>query len=267
MVLPILREFAAALITAISVRKEMFHKPTMRSQATTSNAGIACPTEKNAGFVGKIQNEFTCLQIDASEHSDGLLQRISELNSAKSTNPEIDDVSIVIGREHPHRFQNMSPAFLERFRFKCHDLNTASLRLLFGPDTDVPSIRSMLAAPSSPRTSGSLTLYRKDGEEVRCRIRVLPNDDNSTSTLIFDIEGGSCSSFSLPSEEPCASVGSSSSHGVWAPPAADSRLCSLLSEEPTTDPLVAIHIRAVRCAAAAAAAARPKRHAAGAQGE
>ena len=218
-----------------------------------------------------IQNEFDCLQIEESEHSESLLQTISTLNSAANhvafTTSKNDDVSIVIGREHPHRFQNMSPAFLERFRFKCHDLNTASLRLLFGPDTDVPSIRSMLAAPSSPRTSGSLTLYRKDGEEVRCRIRVLPNDDNSTSTLIFDIEGGSCSSFSLPSEEPCASVGSSSSHGVWAPPAADSRLCSLLSEEPTTDPLVAIHIRAVRCAAAAAAAARPKRRAAGAQGE
>ena len=265
MVLPILREFAAALITAISVRKEMFHKPTMRSQATTSNAGIACPTEKNAGFVGKIQNEFTCLQIDASEHSDGLLQRISELNSAKSTNPEIDDVSIVIGREHPHRFQNMSNAFLERFRFKCHDLTTSSLRLLFGPDTDVLAIRSMIAASSSPRASGLLTLYRKDGEEVRCRIRVLPNED-STCTLKFDIEGGSCSS---SFQEPCASLaaGTTSSHGVWAPPAADSQMCSLLSEEPTTDPLVAIHIRAVRCAAAAAAAARPKRRAAGAQGE
>ena len=159
----------------------------------------------------------------------------------------------------------MSNAFLERFRFKCHDLTTSSLRLLFGPDTDVLAIRSMIAASSSPRASGLLTLYRKDGEEVRCRIRVLPNED-STCTLKFDIEGGSCSS---SFQEPCASLaaGTTSSHGVWAPPAADSQMCSLLSEEPTTDPLVAIHIRAVRCAAAAAAAARPKRHAAGAQGE
>ena len=206
----------------------------------------------------RIQNEFTCLQVDASERSDSLLQR-KILISAESTNTKTGELSVLIGREHPHRFRNMSPAFLERFRFKCNDLTTASLRVLFGPDTDVPTICSMLAAPSSPRTSGPLILYRKDGEEVRCRIRVLPNDDNSTCTLDFDIECEGSSSF----QEPCASL--SAAGGEVAPPAADSQMCSLLSEEPAMDPLVAIHIRAVRCAAMEAAA-RPQ-HDEGAQGE
>ena len=200
--------------------------------------------------VEEVQHNFHSLQIDLSSSEPGETLP-AELTSGLSTrqSSKDDELSIVIGREPPHRFRSMSPAFLQLFRFKSQDLSSASLRILFGPDTDATSIRSAIANP--PLSCSRVVLYRKDGEEIHCSMRASHGTDEEACTLFFEMEN-SCSASPQPStpklcdvrpiENGCSRVGCSAAEAQTP--------CSLLSEDAMLDYCVAI--RALRNAAAAA---------------
>ena len=206
----------------------------------------------------EVQHDFNSLQIDlsSSDHTISIPVALDQLTCGedKRQNSKSDEVSVCISLDPPYRFRSTSPAFLEKFRFKSQDINSSSLRLLFGPDTDVQAIRSIITNHLTPCVK--VILYRKDGEEIRCSVRSVPSCaiQEDTCTLAFDIEGGCCTS-----PEPLIPSFNSMRPGDIArprPERVDSfeapSTCTLLSRDLSMDDSVAIHVRAVRNAAAAA---------------
>jgi hypothetical protein len=131
--------------------------------------------------------------------------------------------------------------------------------MLFGPETDVAGLRALIEGSSHCSTSHiPLVLYRKDGEEVRCTVRILPKDEDhyGDCTLTFESDTYCCSN--LPTQPvldvtpPSCSAASTSADFLAS---CEGVICTLLSQQPVLSSDVAIHVRAVRGAAAAAAAA------------
>jgi hypothetical protein len=217
-----------------------------------------------------LQDVFDCLQINLTAPSTDLSpESIGHLNTSilPKSSPNNDNLSIVIARESPYRFRAMSPEFLQMFRFQSQELAASSLRLLFGPETDVAGLRALVEGSACCcQTQIPLVLYRKDGDEVHCTVRLLPKDagnqQHDDCSLAFELDTGCSSSrpISPVHAEPLASGAASPRADFTA--ATDGAICTLLSQQAVVGSDVEIHIRAVRSAAAAAAtAARHERHA------
>ena len=178
----------------------------------------------------------------------------TELNTCKKPSTqsfENADVNVLIAREPPHRFCMMSPLFLQLFRFKSQDLSSSSLRLIYGPKTDVQAVRNLIARPAACASAVPIIFYRKDGEEVPCFVRVLSSAlaHDDACTLAFEADAGCCASPRTQSAAPHVvgrqdtdSRGDAKSGGEHLP------TCSLLSPGGGIDRATRIHVRAVRAA-------------------
>jgi hypothetical protein len=213
------------------------------------------------------QHEFKNLQVDLTydDTADSLSELIGALRCSKS-----NETMIVVEREFPYRIRSASSQFSQVFQFKEKEFASSSLRLLFGPETNVPAIRSVIGGridcASQPQLP--LTLYRKDGDEVSCSMRVVSaSSDNNTVSLALDLDS-SCQA--PPPASPCA-TGFATRIGECEPIALETRMyaageieaptSSLLSEDAGLAKVVAIHVLAIRRAAAASAAGRRARRA------
>ena len=216
-----------------------------------------------------LQAEFDCLQLDLTAPSGDLSsESIHDLNTAilPKSSSENDNLNIVVACESPYRFRAISPEFLQLFRFQNQELVASSLRMLFGPETDVAGLRALIEGRCSTAQI-PLVLYRKDGDEVRCTVRVPTKgarNEHGECALAFEVDAGGCSSLTTTPPVLHATYPSCSPalpHADYSA-AADGQICTLLSHQAVFGSDVEIHIRAVRSAAAAAAtAARHERHA------
>ena len=173
------------------------------------------------------------------------------LSTLTTRSTEEADVNVLIAREPPHRFCMMSPLFLQLFRFKSQDLSSSSLRLIYGPKTDVQAVRNLIARPAACASAVPIIFYRKDGEEVPCFVRVLSSAlaHDDACTLAFEADAGCCASPRTQSAAPHVvgrqdtdSRGDAKSGGEHLP------TCSLLSPGDGIDRAVRIHVRAMRAA-------------------
>ena len=206
----------------------------------------------------KKQKEFKNLQLDLTcdEQAASIIQLFGDLQPQHKR--KANDLSIVVERDFPHRIQSVSLSFQHMFRFKEQELLASSCRLLFGPSTDVPAIKSLIGGRLGCSSNYPLSFYRKDGEEVLCTIHVLDgccNENSRTLVFVLDTAFQIQEPTSPPiSERPGCEVSITGRRRIVD--SAEVPTCSLLSEEAELGKAVAIHVQAVRRAAAAAAAAR-----------
>ena len=80
----------------------------------------------------------------------------------------------LVSLKYPYRICDVTESFASKLGFKQTELKNATLRLVFGPKTDLTRLQRVLSGHS--RSEDEIWLYRKDGEEIECSIRSSTSD-------------------------------------------------------------------------------------------
>jgi hypothetical protein len=86
--------------------------------------------------------------------------------------------------EYPFRLCDATDSFASLLGFKVNELKGNTLRLVFGPQTDLGKLKRIM--PLGSDIEEGICLYRKDGEEMNCLIRCSPSKlaDGESVSLI-----------------------------------------------------------------------------------
>ena len=135
-----------------------------------------------------------CDEQDAFFDIESRRSRGSKISREPDENCDIvaGPLSAVVLSEFPYRICDVTDAFASTLGFKREDLKNSSLRLTFGPKTDVKRLHSVLSGKTN--CEDDVCLYRKDGGELVCWIRSnksnLPNGDSVFSITISTLNSG-----------------------------------------------------------------------------
>ena len=158
------------------------------------------------------------------------------------------DVSLLVSQETPFRILEASPPFLILFGFRIRDILKASLRLLCGPLTDFKKLQCIVASALRWKSAqDSIVLYQNNGDDVPCRINAFDSStcDGSTACALVitrhTIEAHPQSTTANIPKQPSSYLDT---------PRSNKALFEMYHEEekPAVDPVVLIHIKAVRLA-------------------
>ena len=165
---------------------------------------------------------------------------------SKVTSKPFESCNIVAGQssavvlsEFPYRIFDVTDAFASTLGFKQEDLKSSSLRLTFGPKTNLKRLHSVLSGKTN--CDDDVCLYRKDGEEFVCAIRShtsnLPNEDLVSSITISNHNSGRNSVISIPNHG-----------GEFHTDPAQFASSMMREHEPTLshDPALLAHLNAIR---------------------
>jgi PAS domain S-box-containing protein len=150
--------------------------------------------------------------------------------------------SIMVNSDFPYRICEASESFADIFGFTPKELKGGSLRLFFGPGTDLQKLKKIVGDECQD-DNDRLVLYRKDGDEVACSIHStssdLPTGDRVSSISILNYK--STQGFPPPSTQQPHDGGL---------PMKSALVSSTLSAEcfPSiqNDPALLVHLRAIR---------------------
>ena len=96
-------------------------------------------------------------------------------NSELTVDSEEQNPLVFVGTDYPYRIVRITASFSELFGFKEDELTRSSLRLIFGPESDTNQLKIMiLDSVRNLKEVGSFIFYKKNGDQVRCRLKVLP---------------------------------------------------------------------------------------------
>ena len=95
--------------------------------------------------------------------------------------------SAVVLPEFPYRICAVTESFSSLLGFNAKELTNSSLRLVFGPQTDLKGIKKIICEDSAD--DSVFLLYKRNGDEIRCSIasRVSSTPENpaiSTITIV-----------------------------------------------------------------------------------
>ena len=144
----------------------------------------------------QVQGNFNSLSVIAPRDGlDGFVEKVpSCIKDLNATHEHVESYKSVEGKcsavvlpQYPYRICDVTEAFASTLGFKLADLKNASLRLTFGPKTDLKRLQTLLSGQT--RSEEEVWLYRKDGDEMGCSIcsitSSLPNGDLvSTITIL-----------------------------------------------------------------------------------
>ena len=102
--------------------------------------------------------------------------------AAATSNCVEDACTAVLLSEYPHRICNASEAFSTILGFLPKQLDGKSLRMAYGPRTDVEKMKGILSGKSC--SESQIFIYRRDGEELCCSARSHQVDEISGQTAI-----------------------------------------------------------------------------------
>ena len=170
--------------------------------------------------------------------------------------------SVLVSAAYPHRIVDHSASFSDLFEFKRDELNGSSLRLIFGPESDTKRLQMIIMnSVHHVGESGSLVFYKKNGDQVICKIRACATtiDGCEVSGLVFDVQDWNIMSLgndipsSLPSKPESQKKSMDHTSIEKLEIIAQDRSWSSPDMSTTSiDPAVFLHMKAVQEAASAA---------------
>jgi PAS domain S-box-containing protein len=81
----------------------------------------------------------------------------------------------LVHSDYPYRICETSDSFADILGFKPKELQGGSLRLLFGPETDLQKLKKIVSDQCQD-DNDRLVLYRRDGDEIACSIHSTASD-------------------------------------------------------------------------------------------
>jgi hypothetical protein len=104
--------------------------------------------------------------------------------------------SALIFSDYPFRILKATASFAEVLGFRPEDLNGSSLRLCFGPCTDVHKLKKILQNKGQD-DNDRIIFYRKNGDEVACSIQSscthMPSGETLSSIAILSYRSSTVS--------------------------------------------------------------------------
>ncbi len=153
--------------------------------------------------------------------------------------------SIMVHSDYPFRICEASDSFADILGFKPKELQGGSLRLLFGPETDLQKLKKIVSDQCQD-DNDRLVLYRRDGDEIACSIHSTASDLRSgerVSTL-FILNYRSAQSSPLPVN---AAVKQARHEGRLIQSAMSSFIPPIETMTPIQhDPALIVHLSAIR---------------------
>lgn len=113
-----------------------------------------------------------------------------------------DDMSVVVLAEHPSfRILAATERFAGALGFTASELTKSSLRVAFGPETDVSIFKKILG--ESTLHEEAVWLYKKNGDELRCsvRSRISNNQSSEVTCTITLVSHVSVSSMKMDQQD------------------------------------------------------------------
>jgi PAS domain S-box-containing protein len=150
-----------------------------------------------------------------------------------------------VNPEYPYRISEASDSFAKIFGFKPVELKGGSLRLVFGPETDVEKLHDIMCDKGRD-DNDRVVLYQKDGNEVACSVHSTtsysPTGERMASISILNYKSAENAPYLVFRQ-------SSASHdgGVCANGSSAESTPSYGCVPPLThDPKLLIHLSAIR---------------------
>ena len=203
----------------------------------------------------EVQHNFATLSVATPSHSNESFVHTTAYESILRESVEICSYfqsapAAVVLSEYPYRIYASTEAFATSLGFKSSELNKASLRLAFGPDTDLKKIKIVVTGKT--KSEDNICLYRKDGGELSCSVR--SHTSNMTNGEMV------CSIYFTINNSAYKPAQSDVKHVLKTPSENDeklhhdkktgpSRFDSVLRDtEPllTSDPVLLVHLDAIR---------------------
>ena len=174
-------------------------------------------------------------------------------------------LSVLISADYPYRVFQQTPEFSKMFGFTDEELRMVSLRVIFGPDTDVKRLQATISnVVRSGEEAGCFTFYKKNGDDVKFPLRgYLTNFDGCEACRLDFAALEFAAGNDLPSGSRSETKTEPSQAKPPSPESPDTFIMRACMEQQHTSPAapvtgevdraVLLHIRAIRRAAAAAA--------------
>ena len=204
----------------------------MEVQLNFATLAVAAPSHSNESFV------------DESAYESILRKGVEICSSVQSA------AAAVVLSEYPYRIYAATEAFASSLGFKPSELNKASLRLAFGPDTDLEKIKSVVTGKT--KSEDNICLYCKDGGElsfsVRSHTSIMMNGE-MVSSIYFTISNSAYKPVQSDVKPVLKSPRANDEKPLHDKKAGPSRFASVLRDtEPllTSDPVLLVHLDAIR---------------------
>jgi hypothetical protein len=206
--------------------------------------------------------------LSLGQQTDFALCRADDISSDASLTvhrPNEQARSAVISADYPYRVFQQTPEFSKMFGFKESEHGLVSLRILFGPDTDLAKLKAMVSnIIRSGEHEDWFTFYKKNGDDLKTLLRgnLIQFDGRNACQLNFEgliFEAGN----DLPSSASKSDLGPEPNY-VKSFAAAQNKVQHIWSPySPTSVPsfvgmdrAVLLHIKAIRKAAASKGSAK-----------
>ena len=126
------------------------------------------------------QSSFRALSLGSTTvNSPSVSNECTEYLGGYGTDVKITHVqenpSIMVHSNYPYRICEASASFADVLGFKPKELQGGSLRLFFGPETDLHKLKKIVSDEGQGEND-RVVLYQKDGSEVSCSIHCTKSD-------------------------------------------------------------------------------------------
>jgi len=112
--------------------------------------------------------------VSALEHTHFPLWHAEDISSYAELIPHRheSELSVVISVDYPYRVLQQTSAFSKIFGFMDEELRMVSLRVIFGPDTDVKKLQTTISnIVRFGEQADCFTFYKKNGDDVKFPLR------------------------------------------------------------------------------------------------
>jgi hypothetical protein len=199
-------------------------------------------------LVSPLVDTSSCVPYQQSEHLEGC----NDFGHKSKENPAVNQTgfpSVLIHADHPYRICEASDSFADVLGFKPKDLQGGSLRLFFGPATDLQKLKKIVG-DEGQNDNDRLVLYRKDGDEIACSISStsssnLPSGERVSTISILNYRSAQCFPISLTA---AGKQPSAPRHDGLLMKSATSSSISSIDHIPSIshDPALLVHLSAIR---------------------
>ena len=171
-----------------------------------------------------------------------------DLRKRKETTKQTGFPSIMVHSDYPYRICEAGDSFAGILGFKPKELQGGSLRLIFGPETDLQKVKKIVGDECQD-DNDRLIFYRKDGDEVACSIHCttsdLPSGERVSSISILNYRSAQSCPLTLTAaiNQPAPTL----YDGVLTKSAVSSLIAPIDSKASIShDPALLVHLSAIR---------------------
>jgi hypothetical protein len=153
-----------------------------------------------------------------------------------------------VNSEYPYRICETSESFATIFGFKPEELKGGSLRLVFGPETDVGKLNDIICDKMQD-FNDRVVLYQKDGNEVACSVYSThfdtPTGERMSSISILNYKLAQTSTLMIFQQSLGSHEGGEHTKSTTSARNRSSLPCENV-QPPTLDPTLRLHLNAIR---------------------